>query len=63
MMRSSCYSAFLLRGSQLSRANTLAYAELASIDLLPVSAIGAGWSRRQIWWKWPLAAAKAMLAA
>jgi hypothetical protein len=40
MMRSSCYGAFLLRGSQLSPANTLAYAELASIDLLPVSAIG-----------------------
>src|SRR5258708_35987929 len=37
---SSCYSAFLLRGSQLSRANSLAHAELASIDLLPVSAIG-----------------------
>src|SRR6202142_4462531 len=40
MMRSSCHSAFLLRGSQLSRANSSAWAELASIDMLPVSAIG-----------------------
>src|ERR1700690_2501908 len=40
MMRSSCYSAFLLRGSQLSRANSSAWAELFSIDMLPVSAIG-----------------------
>jgi hypothetical protein len=30
----------LLRGSQLSRANSLAHAELSSIDMLPVSAIG-----------------------
>src|SRR6516162_8437669 len=35
----SC-SAFLLRGSQLSRANSWAHAELFSIDMLPVSAIG-----------------------
>src|ERR1700722_2324395 len=42
MMRSSCYSAFLPRGSQLSRANSLAYAELSSIDVLPVLAIGLG---------------------
>jgi DNA-binding transcriptional ArsR family regulator len=40
MMRSSCYSAFLPRGSQLSRANSSARAELFSIDVLPVSAIG-----------------------
>src|SRR5438128_11628463 len=40
MMRSSCYSAFLLRGSQLSRANSSAHAELFSIDVLPVAAIG-----------------------
>src|SRR6266536_3830710 len=40
MMRSSCYSAFLLRGSRLSRANSSAHAELFSIDMLPVSAIG-----------------------
>src|SRR3984893_16022968 len=40
MMRSSCYSAFSLRGSQLSRANSSAHAELLSIDMLPVSAIG-----------------------
>src|SRR5947207_15546775 len=33
---------FLLRGSQLSRANSLAHAELSSIDMLPVSAIGLG---------------------
>ena len=39
-MRSSCYSAFLPRGSQLSRANSSARAELFSIDVLPVSAIG-----------------------
>jgi Bacterial regulatory protein, arsR family len=32
-------SGFLLRGSQLSRANSSAYAELPSIDMLPVSAI------------------------
>src|ERR1700757_2708194 len=42
MIRSSCYSAFLPRGSQLSRANSLAHAELSSIDMLPVSAIGLG---------------------
>src|SRR5437660_4557218 len=40
MMRSSCYSAFLPRGSQLSRANSSVRAELFSIDVLPVSAIG-----------------------
>jgi hypothetical protein len=40
MMRSFCYSAFLLRGSQLSRANSWADAELLSIDMLAVSAIG-----------------------
>src|ERR671931_1115061 len=40
MMRSSCCSAFLLRGSQLSRANSLAHAKLFSIGMLPVSAIG-----------------------
>ena len=39
-MRSSCYSAFLLRGSQLSRANSWADAELLSIDMLAVSGIG-----------------------
>src|SRR6266478_7708818 len=33
-------SGFLLRGSQLSRANSSAYAELSSVDMLPVSAIG-----------------------
>ena len=33
-------SGFLLRGSQLSRANSSAHAELFSIDMLPVSAIG-----------------------
>src|SRR5260221_12976325 len=33
---------FLLRGSQLSHANSLAHAELSSIDMLPVSAIGLG---------------------
>ena len=33
-------SAFLLRGSQLSRANSSAHAKLFSIDMLPVSAIG-----------------------
>jgi hypothetical protein len=32
----------LLRGSQLSRANSSADAELVSIDMLPVSAIGDG---------------------
>jgi hypothetical protein len=36
----SLRSAFLLRGSQLSRANSWADAELLSIDMLPVSAIG-----------------------
>src|SRR6202048_3330477 len=40
MMRSSCYSAFFPRGTQLSRANSSARAELFSIDVLPVSAIG-----------------------
>src|ERR1700722_16410034 len=40
MMRSSCYSAFLLRGSQLSRTNSSAHAELGSIDMLPVSGTG-----------------------
>jgi DNA-binding transcriptional ArsR family regulator len=39
MMR-SCHSLFLLRGSQLSRANSSAHAELFSIDMLPLSAIG-----------------------
>jgi ArsC family len=39
-MRSSCYSAFLLRGSQLSRAKSLGHAKLFSIGMLPVSAIG-----------------------
>ena len=39
-MRSSCYSAFLLRGSQLSRANSSAHAELFLIGVLPGSAIG-----------------------
>jgi DNA-binding transcriptional ArsR family regulator len=33
---------FLLRGSQLSCANSLAHAELSSIDMLPLSAIGLG---------------------
>src|SRR5438874_3173554 len=33
-------SGFLLRGSQLSRANSSTHAELSSIDMLPVSAIG-----------------------
>jgi hypothetical protein len=33
-------SGFLLRGSQLSRANSSAHGELFSIDMLPVSAIG-----------------------
>src|SRR5258707_15263164 len=42
MIRSSCYSAFLRRGLQLSRANSLAHAELSSIDMLPASAIGLG---------------------
>src|SRR5438445_13439441 len=32
--------ALLLRGSQLSRANSSAHAELFLIDMLPVSAIG-----------------------
>src|SRR5260221_13232295 len=32
--------ALLLRGSQLSRANSSAYTELFLIDMLPVSAIG-----------------------
>src|SRR6202795_1998627 len=41
MMRSSCYSAFLPRGSQLSRANGSTHAELSSIDMLAVSAIGS----------------------
>src|SRR5262249_54551808 len=36
----SCCSAFLLRGSQLFRANSSAHAELFSIDMLLVSAIG-----------------------
>src|SRR5580692_8619397 len=40
MMRSSCYSAFLLRGSRLSRAISSLHAELASIDMILVSAIG-----------------------
>src|SRR3974377_1742803 len=40
MMRSSCYSAFLVRGSQLSRANGSAHTKLFSIDMLPLSAIG-----------------------
>src|SRR5712672_3162289 len=35
-------SGFLLRGSQSSRANSLAHAELSAIDVLPVSAIGLG---------------------
>src|SRR5215831_2707153 len=39
MMRSSCCGALLLRGSQLSRANSSAHAELLSIDMLPVTAI------------------------
>jgi hypothetical protein len=30
----------LLRGSQLSRANSSAHAELLSVDMLPISAIG-----------------------
>src|ERR1700720_1504240 len=42
MMRSSCYSHSCCGGSQLSRANSLAHAELSSIDMLPVSAIGLG---------------------
>ena len=33
-------SALLLRGSQLSRANSSAWAELVSIDMLPISEIG-----------------------
>jgi hypothetical protein len=37
-MRSSCCSGYLLRGPQLSRANSSAHAELFSIDMLPVSA-------------------------
>src|SRR5262249_56281614 len=40
MMRSSCCSASLLRDSQLSRADSSARAELFSIDVLPLSAIG-----------------------
>src|SRR5262245_65393863 len=40
MMRSSCCGALLLRGPQLSRANSSVHAELLSIDMLPVSAIG-----------------------
>src|SRR5512144_3246833 len=36
MMRSSCCSAFLLRGSQLSHANSSAHAKLFSIDMLQV---------------------------
>src|SRR5262245_62145211 len=40
MMRSSCCSASLLWDSQLSRANSSALAELFSIDVLPLSAIG-----------------------
>src|SRR3954452_19820572 len=39
-MRSSCYGAFLLRGSQLSRANSSASAELFSIDMHSLPAIG-----------------------
>src|SRR5437016_13128092 len=42
MMRPSCYSHSCCGGSQLSRANSLAHAELSSIDNLPVSAIGLG---------------------
>src|SRR5262249_53713069 len=42
MMRSSCCSASLLRDSQLSRADSSARAELFSIDVLPLSAIGLG---------------------
>jgi DNA-binding transcriptional ArsR family regulator len=42
MMRSSSCSAFLLRGSQLSRATTSAHAELAPIDMLLVSTIELG---------------------
>src|SRR5207247_471367 len=33
---------FLLRGSQLSRANSLAHAELSSFDMLPVYVLGLG---------------------
>src|SRR5215468_8561978 len=40
MLRSSCYGAFLLRGSKLSQANSSTHAELFSIDVLPLSAIG-----------------------
>src|SRR6516162_6502824 len=40
MMRSSCYSAFLLRRSPLSRVNSSAHTELFSIDMLTLSAIG-----------------------
>src|SRR5215469_11569147 len=40
MMRSSYCSAFLLRGSQLSRGNSSAHAKLFLIGVLPGSAIG-----------------------
>src|SRR5215467_7502973 len=40
MMRSFCCGAFLLRGSQLSRANSSAHVKLSSIDMLPRAAIG-----------------------
>ena len=39
-MRSFCYGAFLLRGSQLSRANSSVDVKLFSIEMLPISAIG-----------------------
>jgi hypothetical protein len=42
MMLNSCCGAWLLRGSQLSRANSLAHAEPFSIDMLPASPIGFG---------------------
>src|SRR5262245_66583974 len=35
-------TAFLPRGSQLSRANSSAHVELFSIDMAPISAIGSG---------------------
>src|SRR4051812_10236185 len=38
--RRHCHEALLLRGSQLSRANSSAHTELFLIDMLPVSAIG-----------------------
>jgi len=40
MMRSFCYGAFLLRGSQLSRANSSVDVKLFSIEMLPISATG-----------------------